>query len=272
MPYLFLSLFISLVFISCTDPVKPLDEDPNAPNPPGSVITPPISSSSSDTEPPVSSSDISDLPEPFLDFDYAAQQNATGLLVYLHGDGAEEYDNMFNDLTLYSRSLGFAHLQTRAPDSLMLEDNITGITEMTASWRAEPLRNTARLDSLITYVLSLPSAREIQNVYFTGASGGAVFITRDFLPRYGAKYTGGAILLCGGMQPDLIPNFESDWIPHFFLDFYTQQQDIIYNEALVAANYYTSLGFSTDPDFPPGGSHCGFDVGEVLQLKLNAHL
>ncbi len=62
-------------------------------------------------------------------------------------------------------------------------------------------KNARLIDELLqTKILkSLNINRD--HIYFVGQSGGAVFLGGSFIPLFGSKYRGGALMLCGGSPP-----------------------------------------------------------------------
>lgn len=66
---------------------------------------------------------------------------------------------------------------------------------------------------------------DANHVYFVGQSGGAIFLSATFMPRYGTEYKGGAVMLCGGEPPrqDLQFTPSEEFKDHFAMHFQTTE-------------------------------------------------
>jgi hypothetical protein len=121
--------------------------------------------------------------EMFLPKDYK------NVLVFVHGDGgARSYDDFLPELKKALAPHGFGALVVQAPDGH-------------AVWHKRGDQNAFWLDELLTKFVVKPFKGSDLKIYFAGVSGGAVFISGQFVPLMGQNYQGGAILLCGGAPP-----------------------------------------------------------------------
>lgn len=119
-------------------------------------------------------------------------ERPVGLLVRLHGDGAEEYtvpEGLLTCLAAEAASHNLVLLTPLTPD---------GSNERT--WWMELDQNRAWLTSLVrTQVEQL--GVDPQRIWWMGYSGGAEMLSYGILPEDPELVTGGAVLLGGGGDP-----------------------------------------------------------------------
>lgn len=188
-----------------------------------------------------------------------SDNQARGLLVYLHGSGnAAAYANAMNGIKPVADQFDLIPLLVK--------------TSRTDSWLEGGVANLLYLDEIIEKEVMASLNIDKQKVFFAGVSGGAVFLTGYFVPRYGYKYRGGAICLCGGEMSILNGiggiYLNEDLQNYLPIVFYTQQEDYMYDQVKGGEAYYRSKGLKVTAQYPEGGSHCGFNTNQILGEKI----
>ncbi|AGN17898.1 hypothetical protein J433_06415 [Corynebacterium glutamicum MT] len=115
-----------------------------------------------------------------------------GLLVRLHGDGAEEYlspEGLSACLALVAETYNMITLVPRTPD------------ERSMTWWRNLEENVDWLNSLVAQI-SAEYGLDAESVWWMGYSGGAELISYGLIPYSAESVTGGAILLGGGGAPE----------------------------------------------------------------------
>jgi hypothetical protein len=190
-----------------------------------------------------------------------------GLVAWFHADGGGAgYADTVRRFGPELARVKLATLAVRAPAG--------------PNWHDAPDVNGPFADELIGSMILPKHGLDRRRVVFAGASGGAVFVSGMFLPRHGAAYRGGAVLLCGG-APSLSKVGRSDtryfdkpagFTRAFKLYFKVQKGDYIHQQSKAGAQYYESLGFDVRFEEPSGGGHCGFDMLPALLDGVRAVL
>jgi hypothetical protein len=111
-----------------------------------------------------------------------------GLHIHLHGDGGGGFDS-FPNRRLANDLIGVA---VRAP-----------MTRNPQWGRSLGVEHANYLDGLIQNEILRKYNIRTDRIYFSGVSGGAYFLTGHFIPLFGQKYRSGALILCGGMPPQI---------------------------------------------------------------------
>jgi hypothetical protein len=64
---------------------------------------------------------------------------------------------------------------------------------------------------------------DTKNIFWVGQSGGGIFVSGTLLPRLASRYSGGAIMLCGGRaaRPDIANPFDPSFKTKFKLSYQT---------------------------------------------------
>jgi hypothetical protein len=131
----------------------------------------------------------------------AASGKVYGLHIHLHGDGADGYQK-FPNKEMRQDLIGVA---IRSPN-----DDAWG--------REYGVEHARYVDELIQKDILSKYNIDRSRIYFSGVSGGAYFLSGHFIPLLGAKYNSGAMLLCGGMkpqvrfaQPEMLKTFRIHW-------------------------------------------------------------
>ena len=207
-----------------------------------------------------------------------------GLVVHFHGDEAYEHLNPNLNYGMYgNRGLpavanrkGYIFVSALAPD-------VTG----TVTWWENGAQNTDYFAAMFDELVSTYNI-DTDNVWLSGYSGGAVFITEWFVPEYGSTKIGGggAVIVGGGDQPatgegatnngfsaGFKANFEMHWLTGA-QDDGTFADDSF--DALASAQggqaYYSGQGFATAEITSPLGHGHELDgaFGPILDDYLPA--
>lgn len=123
-----------------------------------------------------------------------------GLHIHLHGDGGGGYRDFPNRETRFD----LIGVTVKAPN--------TGL-----QWgRSQGVAHAQFLNDLIQNELIKKYNIDLDRIYFSGVSGGAYFLTGNFLPSFGQVYNSGALMLCGGEAPR-VPFVQADMLKTFRL-------------------------------------------------------
>ncbi|MGJ9372597.1 hypothetical protein [Nesterenkonia sp. CF4.4] len=126
-----------------------------------------------------------------VDFD-----QPVGVVVRLHGDGTNEYENpdgLLNCLAAVAASHNMVLVAPLTPD---VEGEIT--------WWEDISTNLPWLIDLLDQRVLEPYAPDPDNVWWMGYSGGAEMITYGVIPRNPQYVTGGALMIGGGGAPEAL--------------------------------------------------------------------
>lgn len=108
-------------------------------------------------------------------------------------------------------------------------------------------------------------------ILFGGSSGGSVFLTASFLPKYGNQYRGVFALGCGGEEP-WSGGLDWDSSDPALLGpsklFYTYGDVDEYRADIKASvSYFRGISFPLEEKLLANTAHCAFDhVGGVTQV------
>ena len=179
-----------------------------------------------------------------------------GLICYLHGDSAEEYNGSpslsnYGELSAYRGAL---LLSVKTPDST------------TGNWSKNGEDNAQYLRALIEDIQSKYNIDK-GNIWFIGYEGGADLITNHLLPQHNDLFSGGGALMIGGgnvNQPLTFSKTPSQSLKeHFQMKWLTGSEDA---DGLVAAQQgqarYSEAGFHTQRENIPGIGHDESGRGE----------
>lgn len=180
-----------------------------------------------------------------------------GLHVHVHGDGGGGYVDFPNSELRY----GLMGVTVKAPNPNL-------------QWgRAQGVQHAQYLDDLIQNELIKKYNIDLDRIFFSGVSGGAYFLSGNFIPSFSQKYKTGAFLMCGGEAPrvafvdnTILKTFRIHWQVTV-----GERADITQSVNASIAAYKTeidrqSAGDATvDPlkvqtnEFAGAGGHCVFD-------------
>lgn len=210
---------------------------------------------------------------------YASKISRTapvGLIIHLHGDGAEEVLSpavgMLPDYLLTAQKHGMLLVAPLTPDDV----NLTWYSETYPSFWL----NTLLIDLKTKYNI------DQNNIWFIGYSGGAEVLTYYTLRTYHSQFTGGgAIMLGGGGAAGLTadPNWSEELKSNFKLHWVVGSRDSVaqggtdggfdaVKASLAGKAYFEEFGAKADISFIPGASHIQSEVygPKYLSDLLNA--
>lgn len=203
------------------------------------------------------------------EFKFVLPQTSTGpysLGLYLHGDGAGAYrsNSAMESLLAWADAHNTILVSVRAPNtcSWWLEpeyacpsNNAVNIAED----RDSTHQNATALDAVLK---KLRARYDISNgpIFYYGSSGGSVFLTYSFFPKFGNVYPGAFALNCGGEVPE--PGTAS-----WDLDDPAQRgssqmwftyggNDPLKVEIEPTVDYFMDLGVPVDENVIVGAGHC----------------
>ena len=233
-----------------------------------------------DVAPDASTREACQATEGGAEYRFVMPANPSGplnLAVYLHGDGAAAHNNngAMEVLLPWLDAHNAMMVSVRAPNtcSWWLKTDFDCPLERDASV-TQPDRDLAHANAtaLDAVFKKLRAAYDIVNgpIFYYGSSGGSVFLTNSFFPKFGNVYPGAFAINCGGEVP--LPGTFT-WDPSDatqrgsskFWFTYTDQDYLLESEQATVA-HYRGLGFPLTEKVLPGG-HCQFQshgrAGEV---------
>ncbi|RSZ64469.1 hypothetical protein EAH68_05640 [Corynebacterium hylobatis] len=194
-----------------------------------------------------------------------------GLLVHLHGDGAEEYHvpgGLSACLAAVAQTHNMITLIPRTPD----------LRSMT--WWRDLRRNVAWVDSLVAEVSAEYGVAD-GDTWWMGYSGGAELISYGLIPYRAESVTGGAIMLGGGgapegvspeVTPELRESISLHWVTGLRDDGSDPREPF---DAIAAARegsqWYRERGFArVHTSFPSEYDHFTLPQAAILRDILSA--
>jgi len=186
------------------------------------------------------------------------EKKAYGLNIHLHGDGGGDYNWLYRPNVTIARRYDLIGVVVQAPNRQR-------------RWYNQGRENAAFLHELISQEFFANYNIDQSRVYFSGVSGGAQFLSGQFIPLYGHHYNSGALMLCGGpsnWQRRL--NGDASFRQRFKLFWYSGTADFLYSQIVSGITYYKNAGFQVDSKMIEGGRHCRFPggVAGALERKL----
>jgi hypothetical protein len=196
--------------------------------------------------------------------------------IYLHGDGAAAYTSnsaVKRMLTLADQThmLLIAVLAPnkcawwQKPDKVFAAD-CTSTTE-------DPDTTGANAQALANVLEAVRKAYDIRNdpYLYYGASGGSIFVTGEFYPRFGNKYPGAMAMNCGGATPnqsDYTWDVNNTSLRGSTKWYFTYgDKDFLADASHQSFAYFQGLGFPVDEKIIAGADHCAFD-GHARALEV----
>ncbi len=186
--------------------------------------------------------------------DYAQVQR--GLLVYLHGDlHLELYGNyFFNQMKTLASKHNLIPIAVYAPGS-------------TQRWWNDGSRNADVLQELLSKVKADYKTTN-DRVFFYSMSGGSLFNSAYFIPRYGSNYKGAAAFMCGGAKVETASVSPTQMSRNMKMLFYTHPTDFLYQSAMESFRYYQSIGVNAKFEVPSYGGHCVLQPNDKMDAML----
>lgn len=203
-----------------------------------------------------------------------------GLLIWMHGDGAWEFDHPDDPAVMggpdgvraQALAQGYLVVSALAPDSAG-----------TVTWWERGAPNADYMAELIDH-LRARYGIDSNDIVMAGFSGGAQFTTQYFLPAHsGMLEGGGSIVFGGGGTPETSEQqpWNEELQPRFFMHWATGELDDAEHsdegydgigEARRGVDYYAGEGFDTSYEWIPGRDH-DLDglFGAIVGEQLRAH-
>ena len=214
-----------------------------------------------------------------LRFADARAPGPSSLVIYLHGDGARAYtsDGAMKALLAWADANGARVLAALAPNGCAWWQKPSHVCSATIEERDDAGENAVALDSVFR---ELKARYDIKNgpVFFYGSSGGTIFLSRWFVPRFGDAYPGAYAMNCGGDAPaksEFMWDVDSAARRADTRFYFTYgDRDFLADAARASVAAYASFGFATDEKVIAGADHCAFDAharsAEVFTQYLSA--
>jgi hypothetical protein len=185
--------------------------------------------------------------------------NATksyGLLILLHGSSASNYRNFINTMATVAAKHGLIPVSVLAP-------NGSGWNE------GNQTSNAAFLNDLIQNKIYTSYNIDKRNIFFSGQSSGAGFLSSHFIPLHGNKYRGGAFMQCGASTPRVTFQPTQEMTQNFKMHFEITTGDGIWTTSFAnAVPEYKRLGLSVTSDNTKFGGHCQFDQAAIVEQYI----
>lgn len=182
------------------------------------------------------------------------------LIIHLHGDGYEEYTHMAagtansvaNHYAQVAKDTGALFVLPRTPDTT------------SGTWW-EKTSSTTWLMGLYTNIISRYNV-DLNQVYWSGYSGGAEEITYNITADYHAQFTGGGAMILGGGGADGLTGFNGTPTTAFKANYpmrwYIGALDTddgtgwsAVADSAVGEKWYRDRGFTTSRTLIPGATH-----------------
>lgn len=206
----------------------------------------------------------------------AAATGPSRLVIYVHGDGARAYtsDGAMKALLPWADAHQARVLAVLAPNGCAWWQTPTHDCATTTE---EP-DTGANATAFEAVLQALRGGYDIADgpTFYYGSSGGSIFLSKLFFPRFGKTYPGAYAMNCGGEVP---PASAYSWDPKdarsrgetkFWFTY--GDQDFLKDAAHATAGYFLSLGFPTDEKIIPGATHCAFDAHGRSKEVFSAYL
>ncbi|MFL5344513.1 MAG: alpha/beta hydrolase [Hyalangium sp.] len=197
------------------------------------------------------------------------------LAIYLHGDGARAHDG--DTAPRLQAPWTFTHrvlyVSARAPNRCAWWTKPTLTTCLDDAPDEDRDLEGKNAEVFVQIIAALRGGWDIldEPILFGGSSGGSVFLTASFLPKYGNQYHGVYALSCGGEPP---------WAGHLDWDsanatlrgpsklFYTYgDQDPLLTDIQDSISFFGAHSFPLEERIVPNSLHCAFDhLGRVTEV------
>ena len=193
------------------------------------------------------------------------------LALYFHGDGAGPYQSDFalKKHAPFTSTHNILHVAALAPNrcTWWLEPEYTVCDANTPIPDDAIDREGRNAVAVAAVIEALRAGWDLldEPVLLGGSSGGSIFLTASFLPKYGDSVRGLYALSCGGAKPwtgSLDWEVTSAQLDSTKLSFTYGDKDFVEPEVEQGLAFYQGLGFATDVRVVPetvaeGSSHCG---------------
>lgn len=211
------------------------------------------------------------------------KKKPVGIMMYLDGDYYPGYKGAVSNSPTGSKAKAMAKVAAKRNMLLVMpRHHEAGYTRsMGYTWWYKSGTTAAyikRLDAHLRSTGAIPKA----NVWYTGYSGGAEYITYKLAKRSQGSYGyGGAILLAGGGAPSSISkpstafrtNFDMHWVVGS-KDGYGQSSNAnawsAYKASAKGRGFFTSKGFKTTRSVLAGKNHHSYNLASVMETGFKA--
>lgn len=201
---------------------------------------------------------------------YQPSKKNSGMLVYFHGDGGGGgYLNSLKSLKKVADDYGLHAVAVKAPVSHSWQGPID------TNNQKHPYPNAQAFDEFLFDYISRYSV-DRNKVFFSGVSGGAMYISGHYIPKYGRNIKGGMILLCGGAtsaeyidQKNAAFYNSKGFSKGFSVYQYISKDDHLFMYAEDAKKDYSALGHPYKTVWPASGGHCGFPIFKTMKEGLS---
>jgi hypothetical protein len=203
--------------------------------------------------------------------DDVASPEPMRLAVYVHGDGARAY---VNDTALriqapWTTSHHVLYVAALAPNGCAWWVK-PGVDACDAGAslgdRDTAGLNAAALEAVVTAVRAGWDVLDAP-MLFGGASGGSIFLSASYLPRYGSARPGVWALSCGGEVPWTSFSWDGGSADQSRLSFTWGDQDFLAPDITQAVGWFSDAGFPVETKLVPGAQHCAFDhLGRTTEI------
>lgn len=190
------------------------------------------------------------------------QSGNYGMLVYLHGDGAGDYNSFWNSTKQIASRHNMIAVHVLSP---------TG-NENGRSWWISGDSNADFLNTLLNERILKLYNIDKSRVVFSGQSGGPTFLTGTWMNKYAQQFGGGAVLMCGGLLSTRTTMAASnEWRRYFKLRIETTSSDFLNSGAHGAQQRFEGYGMDVQLATHGAGTHCHFDQppAEILEQRIS---
>jgi hypothetical protein len=184
------------------------------------------------------------------------------LVAYLHGDGAGAHksDSAMKALLPFSDAHHAIVLSVLSPNKCAWWQ---APTQTNCSAAAVPDNAGVNGDTFRDVLEAVRAGYDVSNdvAYYYGSSGGSIFLSITFMPKYGDKFPGIYALNCGGDAPSRMLPWALDASKRAGtkLFFTYGDQDFLKMDIEQAIPFFRGLSFPVDQKVIPGATHCAFD-------------
>ncbi len=188
------------------------------------------------------------------------------LALFVHGDRAEDHrsDAAMRALLPWADAHRALFVSVLSPNKCAWWQLPTQ-TDCTDQGPLEPDVEGLNADALRAVIDRIRAGFDVTfgPMFYYGASGGSVFLTKAFLRRFGDLYPGAYALNCGGEKPDrpvAWPTSDPQRRGPTKLFFTYGERDFLKADIEVAIPFFAGLGLPTDTKVIAGAEHCAFDT------------
>ncbi|MBL9110353.1 MAG: hypothetical protein JNM74_13820 [Myxococcales bacterium] len=187
------------------------------------------------------------------------------VVAYLHGDGAAAHNSgsAMRALLPFADERHALVLSVKAPNGCRWWQVPTQ-TDCSDTAPEVPDTDGLNADVLKAVLDAVRAAYDVTlgNAYYYGSSGGSIFLTSQFVRKYGDAYPGVYALNCGGERPTKAFAWDTTLAEKragTTMFFTYGDQDFLKPDIEKAAPHFAGLGFPVDTKVVAGAGHCAFD-------------